>query len=115
MKVTDKSKKVYTPFPPPREKSKVDEQIESGEYFLGKQAKERAKREERMRKQRERQEEREKERKSAFVAPRESLGLGGEQKKKKKKRREHLEDGSRKLHRGEKEAVGGDALLNENE
>ena len=40
-KVTDKTKKMYTPFPPPREKSKVDLQIESGEYFLSKQAKER--------------------------------------------------------------------------
>ena len=46
-KVTDKTKKVYTPFPPPQEKSKIDLQIESGEYFLSKQAKERAQREER--------------------------------------------------------------------
>jgi ribosomal RNA assembly protein len=39
--VTDKSKKVYTPFPPAPEKSKVDMQIESGEYFLKKEAKKR--------------------------------------------------------------------------
>lgn len=38
-KVMDKSKKTYTPFPPAPEKSKVDLQIESGEYFLAKEAK----------------------------------------------------------------------------
>ena len=37
--VTDKSKKPYTAFPPAPEKSKIDLQIESGEYFLGKEAK----------------------------------------------------------------------------
>src|ERR1700742_3587184 len=49
--VTDKSKKPYTPFPPPQEKSKIDLQIESGEYFLAKQAKDRAKEQERLEKQ----------------------------------------------------------------
>ena len=41
LNVTDKTKKTYTPFPPAPEKSKVDMQIETGEYFLGKQAKQR--------------------------------------------------------------------------
>ncbi|KAI7151237.1 KRR1 small subunit processome, partial [Hortaea werneckii] len=45
--VTDKSKKTYTPFPPAQEKSKEDLQIESGEYFLSAQAKERAAKERR--------------------------------------------------------------------
>jgi ribosomal RNA assembly protein len=79
LKVTDKSKKVYTPFPPPQEKSKVDLQIESGEYFLGKQAKERAAREERLNKQKEKKVEKAKERKKDFVAPKED----GKVKKKK--------------------------------
>ena len=83
-KVTDKSKKVYTPFPPPQEKSKVDLQIESGEYFLGKHAKERAKKEERLERKRERREEKVKEREQAFVAPVETVA---EEKKKKKKRK----------------------------
>jgi ribosomal RNA assembly protein len=80
LKVTDKSKKVYTPFPPPQEKSKVDLQIESGEYFLGKQARERALNEERLEKQREKKAEKLKEREKEFAAPKED----GEKKKKRK-------------------------------
>lgn len=69
--VTDKAKKVYTPFPPAPEKSKVDKQIESGEYFLGKQAKDRAVKEERKEKQKVRKEEKAKEREAEFVPPEE--------------------------------------------
>jgi len=83
--VTDKSKKVYTPFPPPQEKSKVDLQIESGEYFLGKQARERAAQEERLEKQREKKAEKLKEREKEFAAPKED----GEKREKKKKKRKH--------------------------
>lgn len=90
LKVTDKSKRVYTPFPPPQEKSKVDLQIESGEYFLAKQAREGAKRAEKLEKQKERKEERDKERAAAFVPPNED----GDEPKKKKKRK--LEDGGEK-------------------
>lgn len=74
LKVTDKSKKLYTPFPPPQEKSKVDLQIESGEFFLGKQAKERATREERLERQREKKAEKTKTREAAFVPPKETAG-----------------------------------------
>lgn len=70
-KVTDKSKKVYTPFPPPQEKSKIDLQIESGEFFLGKHAAERAKKEEKLEKQKEKREEKQKSRDRAFVPPQE--------------------------------------------
>ena len=62
LRVTDKSLKKYTPFPPPREKSKVDLQIESGEYFLGRQARERKVKEEREERQRERERRRQRER-----------------------------------------------------
>lgn len=82
LKVTDKSKKAYTPFPPPQEKSKVDLQIESGEYFLGKQARERAVQEERMEKQREKKAEKLKEREAEFIPLKEE----GEKKEKKRKR-----------------------------
>lgn len=105
-KVTDKSKKIYTPFPPPQEKSKVDLQIESGEYFLGKQAKERAKKEERIERQKERKEEKQKERDQAFVPPKEVDG----EKKKKKKRKAEGEDGDVvKKSKKSKKVIDGEA------
>ncbi|KAK7427414.1 ribosomal RNA assembly protein krr1 [Neonectria magnoliae] len=81
LNITDKSKKTYTPFPPAPEKSKVDMQIESGEYFLGKDAKDRAAQNERREKQKSRKEEKSKEREAEFVPPEE----GGRPKKKRKK------------------------------
>ena len=81
-KITDKSKKVYTPFPPPQEKSKIDLQIESGEYFLGKQAKERQAKEEREQRQRERAAEKRKQKEAEFAPPKEA----GEKKGKKKRK-----------------------------
>lgn len=92
MNVTDKSKKTYTPFPPPQEKSKVDLQIESGEYFLGKQAKERAVKEMREEKQREKQAEKKRGREKEYVPPKE----GGEKKEKKRKRKEEVAEGAKK-------------------
>jgi ribosomal RNA assembly protein len=86
MHITDKSKKMYTPFPPPQEKSKVDLQIESGEYFLARQAKERGKQQERQAKQEEKKQEKEKQRAQAFVAPKEDRG--------ERKKRKRTEDGA---------------------
>ena len=96
-KITDKSKKVFTPFPPPREKSKVDLQIESGEYFLGKQAKERREKEEREQRQREKAAEKKREKEGEFVPPKEE----GEKKTKKHKRKEGDEGGVRKKRKKE--------------
>ncbi|KAI9671063.1 MAG: hypothetical protein M1831_005148 [Alyxoria varia] len=104
-KVTDKSAKEYNPFPPPREQSKLDKQIESGEYFLTKEAKERAKRQGKVREQREKQGVKRKEKEQEFVPPEEEGGGGGndgedakarkKDKKKGKKRRrtEEVEEG----------------------
>ncbi|TVY68666.1 KRR1 small subunit processome component, partial [Lachnellula suecica] len=86
LKVNDKSKKTYTPFPPAQEKSKVDLQIESGEYFMAKQAKDRAVKEERLEKQREKKVERERERAAEFVAPKEAKPTKEDKKDKKEKK-----------------------------
>ncbi len=73
-------KKEYTPFPPPQQPSKIDLQIESGEYFLAKADKERKARDDRTTIQREATKKREAERQAAFVPP-------VEDKPKKKKRK----------------------------
>ncbi|EPE09880.1 ribosomal rna assembly protein krr1 [Ophiostoma piceae UAMH 11346] len=86
--VTDKNKKSYTAFPPAPEKSKVDLQIESGEYFLSKAAKKRAVESERQDQARERKEEKKREREQEYVPPEEA----GDAKRKKKKRRTEEED-----------------------
>jgi ribosomal RNA assembly protein len=70
-KVVDKAKKNFTPFPPAPEKSKVDVQIESGEYFLGKQAKQRAAEAERAEKAKTKKEEKKREREREYVPPEE--------------------------------------------
>ncbi|TVY21693.1 KRR1 small subunit processome component [Lachnellula arida] len=106
LKVTDKSKKTYTPFPPAQEKSKVDLQIESGEYWLSKQAKERAGKEERLEKQRDKKVEREKEREKEFVAPK-------EEEKEKKKRKRDREDGEAKDVKKEKKKKRKEIIVEE--
>lgn len=101
-KVIDKSKKVYTPFPPAPEKSKVDLQIESGEYFLSKEAKDRAQKEEVQERQRQKREEKMRERQKDFVAPEEDGPVdvdGGKKKKDKKEKKE-------KKHKRKREAEG---------
>jgi len=83
LKVTDKTKKVYTPFPPAPEKSKVDKELESSSYFMSKGEKERAAKNERLEKQKEHKIERQKEREKEFEAPEEDRP-----KKKRKKNKE---------------------------
>ena len=111
LKITDKSKKLYTPFPPPQEKSKVDLQIESGEYFIGRQAKERAANERREEQQREKQAEKQTARQKEFVPPQEN-GMTSSTKEKKKKRKEEDEvEGKKKKtkKKGQTGDVGGQA------
>ena len=80
-KVTDKSKKTYTAFPPAPEKSKVDLQIESGEYFLGREAKKRVVEAERQEKAKVRMEEKKRAREKEFVPPEEDAGKSKKRKK----------------------------------
>lgn len=91
LKVVDKSKKVYTPFPPPQEKSKVDLQMESGEYFLGKEARKRKAGEEREERQREKIRAKKEEKAKEFVPPVED-DVEGKKKKKKRKREQDWEE-----------------------
>ncbi|KAI0447895.1 ribosomal RNA assembly protein KRR1 [Xylaria telfairii] len=78
-------KKPYTPFPPAAEPSKVDLQLEAGEYHIGRDAKKRMAQEERLEKQKTKKEEKKREREKDFIAPDEPAVDGGEQRRKKRK------------------------------
>ncbi|KAJ2898286.1 hypothetical protein MKZ38_004011 [Zalerion maritima] len=98
-KVTDKAKKTYTPFPPAPEKSKVDMQLETGEYFKSKGERLSEARIGRVEKQQEHREARERERAKDFVPPEE---LGVDEEKKKKKKRKKDADGEEKSSKKKK-------------
>ncbi|GAA0143272.1 RNA metabolism protein [Lithospermum erythrorhizon] len=68
-KVKSKVKKPYTPFPPPQQPSKIDLQLESGEYFASDQKKQAKKWLEKQDKQLEKTAENKKKREEAFIPP----------------------------------------------
>ncbi|XP_077250902.1 RNA-binding KH domain-containing protein [Tasmannia lanceolata] len=70
-KVKSKEKKPYTPFPPPQQPSKVDLQLESGEYFLSDKKKSAKKWQEKQEKQAEKTAENKRKREAAFIPPEE--------------------------------------------
>lgn len=78
-------KKVYTPFPPPQQPSKIDLQIDSGEYFL----KPRERKVKELKEREDRQEahkiQKDKEREKLFVAPKEDSDKVEKEKKRKRK------------------------------
>eukprot|EP00596_Hydrurales_sp_CCMP1899_P010258 CAMPEP_0119049488 /NCGR_PEP_ID=MMETSP1177-20130426/64882_1 /TAXON_ID=2985 /ORGANISM="Ochromonas sp, Strain CCMP1899" /LENGTH=338 /DNA_ID=CAMNT_0007026775 /DNA_START=29 /DNA_END=1045 /DNA_ORIENTATION=+ len=82
------AKKSYTPFPPAPLPSKIDLQLDSGEYFLNEQQREAKKRGEKRSAAKEKSVERKKERDEEFVAPEED----NEVKKKRKDRVEEVEE-----------------------
>ncbi|GAX78210.1 hypothetical protein CEUSTIGMA_g5652.t1 [Chlamydomonas eustigma] len=69
---TKAKKKEYTPFPPAQPLSKIDKQIESGEYFLSEEQKRARAAAAQEAKQAKRVEERAKQRQAAFIAPKET-------------------------------------------
>lgn len=72
-KVNIKKKKPYTPFPPPQPPSRIDQQIESGEYFLSEEKKKAKSWREKQQKQAEKTAENKRKRESAFVPPEEPV------------------------------------------
>lgn len=70
-KVKSKEKKPYTPFPPPQPPSKVDMQLETGEYFWSNQKKQAKKWQEKQEKQAEKTAENKQKREAAFIPPEE--------------------------------------------
>jgi len=79
-----REKKPYTPFPPPQQPSKMDLQMESGEYFLKKSEREKAERERKRTRQEEKKAEKQAEREKAFVPPVEDAPVKKKRRKEKK-------------------------------
>ncbi|KAG9446144.1 hypothetical protein H6P81_012272 [Aristolochia fimbriata] len=71
-KVKTKEKKPYTPFPPPQQPSKIDLQLESGQYFLSDKKKSAKKWQEKLEKQAEKTAENKRKREAAFIPPKEA-------------------------------------------
>ncbi|CEQ42795.1 SPOSA6832_04640, partial [Sporobolomyces salmonicolor] len=92
-KMKMKEKKSYTPFPPAQQPSKIDLQLESGEYFLKPREKQQREEERRKAKQAAVTNARQEERAQAFIAPEEgparaAVGVDGGKKEKKKRKRD---------------------------
>jgi len=79
-----RKQKDYTPFPPPPQESKIDKQLESGEYFLKETERRAKKMAEKQAKQMENVEKQKQKRKEAFVPPAEKTEKSNETKKRTK-------------------------------
>jgi len=90
-KFEHKEKKPYSPFPPPQQPSKIDLQLDSGEYFIKEQEKRKKKKQDKNEKQEAAEHERKKRRLDVLKAPKEKTHVEKdteepEAKKKKKKK-----------------------------
>ncbi|KAF5444352.1 hypothetical protein F2P56_036836 [Juglans regia] len=70
-KVKTKEKKPYTPFPPPQQPSKIDEQLASGEFFTSQKKKSAKKWQEKQEQQAQKTTENKRKREAAFIPPEE--------------------------------------------
>ncbi|KZP00056.1 hypothetical protein CALVIDRAFT_544217 [Calocera viscosa TUFC12733] len=86
-------KKVYTPFPPAQQPSKVDLALETGEYFLKKREKEQRDVQRREKAQGEAAVRKMESRREAYVPPKEEREAGVEERRRKRKAREMVEEG----------------------
>lgn len=99
-------KKVYTPFPPPQQPSKIDLQIESGEYFLKPREKKAKEIKDRQERQEAHQVKKDKEREKVYIAPREGDADEAKADKKRKRKAEKSSNGdSDKKHKGRAEVA----------
>lgn len=88
-------KKAYTPFPPAPIPSKIDQQIESGEYFFNEMQRQTQKKEEKVSAAKEKSIKRRQEREMEFVPPTSNEVSSEKEKKKKRKRSEEAVEESR--------------------
>lgn len=95
-----REKKDYTPFPPPQQPSKVDLQLESGEYFMSQEQKIARAAAEQAARQAARTKERLRKREEAFVAPKESSGKKKENERDDGDVKAMAEELKRKMHDG---------------
>nr|XP_023885771.1 KRR1 small subunit processome component homolog [Quercus suber]POE69223.1 krr1 small subunit processome component [Quercus suber] len=74
-KLQTKEKKPYTPFPPPQQPSKIDEQLESGEFFMSQKKKSAKTWQEKQEKQAQKTAENKRKREAEFIPPEEPRKL----------------------------------------
>lgn len=85
-------KKSYTPFPPAPTPSKVDLQLESGEYFLNESQRAHKKKDEKIAAAKEKSMKKKKDREAEFLPPEEHREAVGESKKRKNAKKTQVED-----------------------
>jgi ribosomal RNA assembly protein len=100
-----RKKKEYTPFPPAQISSKVDKQLETGEYFLNEKQRKAKKRQEKREKADEVTAEKRKQRQASFMPPKELPKISSSSTPTKKGGREELERLTQSVKRGNEKSA----------